>query len=113
MSFDSEERRGDGEAMTIRLGSPDFLRMFPTVVWTLQLDEEATRAINPGILRRVAGIQTSAAEPSTGENWQSGHALYGSGGRAGPGGNALPRRSRPEHWWFWLASWSAWRAGSW
>ena len=37
MSFDSEERRGEGEAMTIRLGSPDFLRMFPTVVWTLQL----------------------------------------------------------------------------
>lgn len=30
----------EGEAMTIRLGSPDFLRMFPTVVWTVQ-DEEA------------------------------------------------------------------------
>ena len=76
MSFDSEERRGEGEAMTIRLGSPDFLRMFPTVVWTLQLDEETTRAINPGILRRVAEIRASAAEPSAGENWQSGHALH-------------------------------------
>ena len=62
--------------MTIRLGSPDFLRMFPTVVWTLQLDEEATRAINPAILRRVAEIRASAAEPLAGENWQSGHALH-------------------------------------
>jgi len=62
--------------MTIRLGSPDFLRMFPTVVWTLQLDEEATGAINPGILRRVAEIRASAAEPSAGENWQSGHTLH-------------------------------------
>ncbi len=43
--------------MTIRLGSLDFLRMFPTVVWTLQLDEEATRAINPAILRRLADIR--------------------------------------------------------
>ena len=62
--------------MTIRLGSPDFLRMFPTVLWTLQLDEEATGAINPGILRRVAEIRASAAEPSAGENWQSGHTLH-------------------------------------
>lgn len=74
--LDSEERRGEGETMTIGLGSPDFLRMFPTVVWTLQLDDEATRAINPGILRRVAEIRASAAEPLTGENWQSGHALH-------------------------------------
>jgi hypothetical protein len=44
--------------MTIRLGSPDFLRMFPTVVWTLQLEEEATRAINPAILRGLAEIRT-------------------------------------------------------
>ena len=62
--------------MIIQLGSPDFLRMFPTVVWTLQLDEEATGAINPGILRRVAEIRASAAEPSAGENWQSGHSLH-------------------------------------
>ena len=62
--------------MTIRLGSPDFLRMFPTVVWTLQLDDEATRAINPAILRRVAEIRASAGKPSGGENWQSGHALH-------------------------------------
>jgi uncharacterized protein (TIGR02466 family) len=62
--------------MTIRLGSPDFLRMFPTVVWTLQLEEEASRALNPAILRGLAEIRTSAGEPSAGENWQSGHALH-------------------------------------
>jgi uncharacterized protein (TIGR02466 family) len=62
--------------MTIRMGSPDFLRMFPTVVWTLQLDEEATRAINPAILRRLADIRASAGELSAGESWQSGHALH-------------------------------------
>jgi uncharacterized protein (TIGR02466 family) len=62
--------------MTIRLGSPDFLRMFPTVVGTLQLEEEASRAINPAILRGLAEIRTSAGEPSAGENWQSGHALH-------------------------------------
>ncbi|MGI8427474.1 MAG: hypothetical protein ACR2M4_12995 [Actinomycetota bacterium] len=72
--LDSEERRSEGETMTIRLGSPDFLRMFPTVVWTLQLDDEA--AINPAILRRVAEIRASAGEPSAGENWQSGHVLH-------------------------------------
>jgi uncharacterized protein (TIGR02466 family) len=62
--------------LTIRLGSPDFLRMSPTVVWTLQLDEEATQAINPGILRQLAKIRASAGEPSAGEKWQSGHALH-------------------------------------
>ena len=62
--------------MTIRLGSPDFLRMFPTVVWTLQLEEEASRAIDPAILRGLAEIRTSAGEPSAGEKWQSGHALH-------------------------------------
>jgi hypothetical protein len=43
--------------MAIRLGSPGFLRMLPTVVWALQLDEEATRA-NPAILRRLADTKT-------------------------------------------------------
>lgn len=62
--------------MTIRLGSPDFLRMFPTVVWTLQLDEEATRAINPGILRRVAEMRASAGDPSAGTIWQSEYSLH-------------------------------------
>ncbi|MGH9197757.1 MAG: hypothetical protein ACRD1T_18690, partial [Acidimicrobiia bacterium] len=74
--LDREERRGEGETMSIPLGSPDFLRMFPTVVWTLQLDEEATRAINPAILRQVVEIRASAGEPSAGENWQSGHAPH-------------------------------------
>jgi len=50
--------------------------MFPTVVWTLQLDEDATLAINPAILRRLADIRPPAGELSAGESWQSGHALH-------------------------------------
>jgi hypothetical protein len=36
-SMSLTERRGEGETMTMHLGSPNFLRMFPTVVFTLQL----------------------------------------------------------------------------
>lgn len=52
--LDSEEGRGEGETMIICLGSPDFLRMFATVIGTLQLDEEAIGGINSAILRRLA-----------------------------------------------------------
>ena len=57
-------------------GSPEVIRLFPSFIWKARLGSEVHEAMRVAILGELAAERTGAADPETGQVWQSRHGLH-------------------------------------
>ena len=68
----------DAREKVVQFADSHSVRLFPTLVWRAELEEDARTCINEGVLKVLAGLRRSVRPLQSGEGWQSKHDLHNS-----------------------------------
>ena len=68
----------DAREKVVQFADSHSVRLFPTLVWRAELEEDARTCINAGVLKVLAGLRRSVRPLQSGEGWQSKHDLHNS-----------------------------------